>query len=349
MAGEPSVDLFVPGRLCILGEHSDWAGAFRSQNLRIPVGMTLSANLQQGILATASKNDTVTIGNGSTEINLSMNEHALGEIARGPGYWRLAAAAALVMFRSYGVGGVRIAITDRGLPVGRGLGSSAAICVVVVRAFAALYELDLTTFEEMGLSYDAEKLTGSLCGRMDQVCATGNGFRLMTHDGESSTGESIPSEYVFHFLVVDLGQQQSKQVILRGLQTAYPVPTSLRHRRLHRALGDQNHKLVKKACRAITDGSASDLGRVMSASQIELDRAARPICRNELDSSRLYSILTDPIIRRATYGGKGVGSHGGSAAQLLCKSIDLRSGMICYIRDTYGYHSFPLDVPDISS
>jgi galactokinase len=30
MAGqEGSLELFVPGRLCLFGEHSDWAGAMR--------------------------------------------------------------------------------------------------------------------------------------------------------------------------------------------------------------------------------------------------------------------------------------------------------------------------------
>jgi galactokinase len=31
-------ELFVPGRLCILGEHSDWAGEYRDTNGSIPYG-----------------------------------------------------------------------------------------------------------------------------------------------------------------------------------------------------------------------------------------------------------------------------------------------------------------------
>lgn len=32
------LELFVPGRLCILGEHSDWAGEYRKTNGSIPYG-----------------------------------------------------------------------------------------------------------------------------------------------------------------------------------------------------------------------------------------------------------------------------------------------------------------------
>ena len=37
----PSHELFVCGRLCLLGEHSDWAGGFRSENPDVPVGKCL--------------------------------------------------------------------------------------------------------------------------------------------------------------------------------------------------------------------------------------------------------------------------------------------------------------------
>ena len=32
------VEIFVPGRLCILGEHSDWAAEFRTDNPSISYG-----------------------------------------------------------------------------------------------------------------------------------------------------------------------------------------------------------------------------------------------------------------------------------------------------------------------
>ncbi len=33
--------IFVPGRICLVGEHSDWAGGYRRINVQIEKGYTL--------------------------------------------------------------------------------------------------------------------------------------------------------------------------------------------------------------------------------------------------------------------------------------------------------------------
>jgi galactokinase len=32
------MEVFVPGRLCVLGEHTDWAGNYRDVNKHVPYG-----------------------------------------------------------------------------------------------------------------------------------------------------------------------------------------------------------------------------------------------------------------------------------------------------------------------
>ncbi|KAH8052051.1 hypothetical protein JL722_10498 [Aureococcus anophagefferens] len=44
-------EVFVPGRLCLFGEHSDWSGAFRRFNPAIGVGATLVLGTTQGLYA----------------------------------------------------------------------------------------------------------------------------------------------------------------------------------------------------------------------------------------------------------------------------------------------------------
>jgi galactokinase len=39
--------LFVPGRVCLFGEHSDWAGGFRRFNADITPGATLVVGTNQ--------------------------------------------------------------------------------------------------------------------------------------------------------------------------------------------------------------------------------------------------------------------------------------------------------------
>lgn len=52
-----SIKLFVPGRLCLIGEHSDWAGLYRTINSSIVPGQAIVTGIEQGIYATVEKNE----------------------------------------------------------------------------------------------------------------------------------------------------------------------------------------------------------------------------------------------------------------------------------------------------
>jgi len=43
--------LFVPGRICLFGEHSDWVGGYRRINAEITKGYPLICGTDQGIIA----------------------------------------------------------------------------------------------------------------------------------------------------------------------------------------------------------------------------------------------------------------------------------------------------------
>ena len=45
------MELFVPGRVCLFGEHSDWAGGYRRVSTAIEKGYTLICGTNQGIYA----------------------------------------------------------------------------------------------------------------------------------------------------------------------------------------------------------------------------------------------------------------------------------------------------------
>ena len=49
------VDLFVPGRLCLFGEHTDWAGMYRSVNSALEKGEAIVTGIEQGIYAKAER------------------------------------------------------------------------------------------------------------------------------------------------------------------------------------------------------------------------------------------------------------------------------------------------------
>jgi len=49
--------IFVPGRLCLFGEHSDWAGGYRRIDESIAPGYCLAIGTEQGINAIVSCSD----------------------------------------------------------------------------------------------------------------------------------------------------------------------------------------------------------------------------------------------------------------------------------------------------
>ena len=74
---------------------------------------------------------------------------------------------------SFAVCGLELDNYATTLPAEKGLSSSAALCVLVARAFSEAYGLRLSVRGEMELAYLGETTTPSQCGRMDQCCAFG--------------------------------------------------------------------------------------------------------------------------------------------------------------------------------
>ena len=142
------IHLFVPGRLCLFGEHSDWAGMYRSVNSGIEKGMAIVSGVEQGIYATAEKADRfiMTTSPGFPEEEsweCEMDTAKLLETAQRGGYFSYVAGVASYINDNYSVGGIKITVEKRDLPIKSGLSSSAAICVLVARAFNQLYKLKM--------------------------------------------------------------------------------------------------------------------------------------------------------------------------------------------------------------
>ncbi len=157
-----SMKIFVPGRLCLFGEHSDWAGGYRSINASLEKGYALLVGTNQGIYAEVKPHPTNLIiraspSNGTQKtLTLPMEKHALLAEAEKGGFFSYAAGVAyqfLVQTHDCGllhhVGGLEIDNNLTDLPIRKGLSSSAAICVLVARAFNQVYNLKMNLRQEM--------------------------------------------------------------------------------------------------------------------------------------------------------------------------------------------------------
>jgi len=169
IGGEPAGLWSAPGRVNLIGEHTDYndgfvlpfaidrrtyAAATRSAERRIRVASTLEA-------------ETVEVRLDELDLVFPDRREAVPEWARYP----LGVASALLPERDADLPGVDVAIASD-VPVGSGLSSSAAIECAVAAALDELWELDLDRIALARAGRLAEnEAVGAPTGIMDQLAA----------------------------------------------------------------------------------------------------------------------------------------------------------------------------------
>lgn len=341
------IKLFVPGRLCLFGEHSDWAGLHKTMNAEIVPGRAIVTGIEQGIYAEAEKADAFQFicnleNIDSNSFECPMDMHKLRETARGGGFFSYVAGVASYMCEWYHVGGIRIEITDMTLPMKSGLSSSAAVCVLVARAFNILYGLRLNTQGVMNIAYLGEQRTPSRCGRLDQACAFGVNPIAMDFDGNEIDVTRIRIKKPLHYVFADLMSHKDTVRILADLNKAYPFPHNEMEREVHEALGWQNREITERAIRYMEQGEAEKLGALMEEAQTLFDSKLAPMCPEELTAPVLHSVLNDPQIRALVWGAKGVGSQGDGTVQFLAKNAESQTALAEYLEKERNMRTYKL-------
>lgn len=330
--------LFVPGRLCLFGEHTDWAGKYRAMNAEIEPGLSIVTGIEQGIEAEVEKSSIFEMYSDAPEIkevwqdfSCRMSDNELKKVAKSGSFFCYCAGVASYMLEWYKVGGVKITIKKMTLPMKSGLSSSAAICVLVARAFNTVYGLNLNTMGEMNIAYVGELRTSSRCGRLDQACAFGVKPNLMTFDGDEIEVKSINVKKHLYWVFADLCAKKDTIKILRQLNKGFPFAATEAEKREQDALGKKNHAIIHRAIEYMATGNAEALGHLMTEAQQLFDRDIAPMCPDELASPKLHQVLKDPNIQPLVYGGKGVGSQGDGSIQFLAKDENTQEQLLEYL------------------
>lgn len=326
--------LFVPGRLCLFGEHSDWAGGYRSLNPAIEKGYTLIVSTNQGVYAEVKRHPTHLILrsalNDGTKIEAAfpMEKTALLAEAKTGRFFSYAAGVAYQFLTYYGVAGLEIDNYLTDLPIKKGLSSSAAICVLVARAFNCLYDLKMNVRGEMEMAYLGETATPSRCGRMDQGCAYGNRPIMMIFDGQQMDVVELAVPQDLFFVIVDLGASKNTQEILGSLNQAYPFAAGEVQENVREYLGSISANIVQDVAAALQQGDAAKLGELMTVAQREFDKYLIPACPSQLTAPVLHELLKYQPIQPYILGGKGVGSQGDGTAQFIVKDAKSQQQVI---------------------
>jgi UTP-glucose-1-phosphate uridylyltransferase/mevalonate kinase len=345
--------LFVPGRLCLFGEHTDWAGHYRTMNADVAPGAAIVTGIEQGIYAEVEKSPIFELQSVASEIEgqwqdfaCRMDEQELKRIAKSGSFFCYCAGVASYMLEWYKVGGVRIKITQMTLPMKSGLSSSAAICVLVARAFNLLYNLNLNTLGEMNIAYVGELRTSSRCGRLDQACAFGVKPNLMTFDGDEVEVQSLNVKKPLYWVFADLCAEKDTVKILRDLNKAYPFASTEEEQREHDALGVLNQEIIDRAIKYMAEGEVEKLGKLMTEAEELFNSHVAPMCPSELEAPKLRATLSDPKIQPLVFGGKGVGSHGDGSVQFLARDPDSQEKLINYL-NAQGMRAYPLTIKPV--
>jgi len=319
-------------------------------NADIPPGAAIVTGIEEGIYAEAEKSSIFEMQSTAEEIDglwkdfaCRMDEAELKRVAKSGSFFCYCAGVASYMLEWYKVGGVRIRITRMTLPMKSGLSSSAAICVLVARAFNLLYNLNLNTLGEMNIAYLGELRTSSRCGRLDQACAFGVKPNLMTFDGDEIEVQALNVKKALRWVFADLCAEKDTVRILRDLNKAYPFASNEMERREHEALGILNQQIIDRAIRYMAEGKVQELGQLMTEAENLFDSHVAPMSPEALAAPKLHEVLNDPLIQPLVWGGKGVGSHGDGSVQFLARDEECQLKLLDYL-NSKGLKAYQLTI-----
>ena len=341
------VELFVPGRLCLMGEHSDWAGRYRNVNTKIEKGYAIVTGIEEGIYAKATISDNFIVKFENDEnkyFSCEMDIDKLKNIAESGGFWCYVAGVASCIKEQYNVGGLEINITKETIPTKKGLSSSAAICVLVARAFNQVYNLHLNTLGEMNIAYNGEIATPSRCGRLDQACAFGKKPILMTFDGDKLNVKNIKVGEDLHFVFADLMSHKDTIKILADLNRCFPFAQNEIEENVQMGLGKLNKEIIDDSLICIENGNVVGLGKLMIKAQEIFDKFVAPACPQELTSPILHKTLSNEYLQKLSYGCKGVGSQGDGTIQFLAKDKESQQLIKDYLNNELKMSAYTLTI-----
>jgi len=184
-AEEPTLIAHAPGRVNLIGEHTDYNGGF-----------VFPAAINFGTWVAASKRSDNNIVVTAMDYENQQNTFSLDDIHYDDeqGWANYVRGVVKVLKQDFpAFGGANLLVTGN-VPQGAGLSSSASFEVAVLKAMSALYQLPLDGVKAALLGQKAENtFVGCSCGIMDQlISAMGNEGKAMLLDCQSLSIEHSP-------------------------------------------------------------------------------------------------------------------------------------------------------------
>ncbi|GEL21918.1 galactokinase [Pseudonocardia sulfidoxydans NBRC 16205] len=324
--GEPDVVWRAPGRVNLIGEHTDYNDGF-----------VLPWALPLGVTAALRRNDSgivrmVSRQHGPDVVEARVAELAPGSVRGWAGYpagvvWRLRDAGLLAGSPGFDL------VVDGDVPAGAGLSSSAALECVVVRAIDDVLGLGLSGPEAAAHARGAEnEFVGVPSGVMDQMaslmCAQGSALFLDTRSMATRQVPLAVEDAGLTLLLVDtnaphqlvdgeyadrqracaagaaaLGVTALRDVALAGLDDALArIPDDVVRRRVRHVVTENAR--VLDVVGLLDDGRPDEIGPLLTASHVSL-RDDFEVTVPELDTAVVAALGAGALGARMTGGGFG--------------------------------------------
>ncbi|MEO6054851.1 MAG: galactokinase [Chthoniobacterales bacterium] len=188
-----SVRAFAPGRIEILGNHTDYnEGYVLSMAIDLGITASLTPRADRNLLLRSEQSDDAVMAplDGEIATTKTWADYALGVVQQ-------------LISRGVKIGGCDILYSSN-LPQGAGLSSSAALEVSTAVGLSALFGGNFKSLELAKLCRAAENdFVGVGCGLLDQVSSLfGEESHAISLDCRSETVETIPMPENYRWLVI---------------------------------------------------------------------------------------------------------------------------------------------------
>ncbi|MFG2002557.1 galactokinase [Spirillospora sp. NPDC048911] len=331
----------APGRLNLIGEHTDYNDGF-----------VLPFALDLGVSIAAARRDDGMLHLRSLQ---AADEGVVVPLEGGSvDGWAAYPAGVAWLLREHGIGGASLLI-DSDLPVGAGLSSSAALECAAGLALCDLYGIEMDRRELALLAQRAEnEHVGMPCGIMDQsaslLATDGHALMLDCRSGLSSQVPFAPAEAGLSLLVVDTraahvltgGEYAQRRAECEEAARILGVPALRDVKDLAAALGSladpvlrrrvqhivtENHR-VEAAVGLLRAGAVTELGSMLTASHLSL-RDQFEVSWPEAD------VAVEEALRAGARGGRMIGGGFGGSAIVLT-AADRAGAVRTAIIDAYA-------------
>ncbi len=323
------------GRIVLLGEHSDWAGRYCILSA-VEKGIT-------GQIGTREDNKLVvfseiwgeTFKKTYTLNNLSHNDVKSERDV----LMYFPAVARVLLDDNYPIGGLEISCkTD--LPVKKGLASSAAICILIVKAFDRVYNLGLDEKTIIDITFRAENLLGIKCGKMDQAAIIYHKHPIFINFKEDPfTIENIIPSNRFYFVVGNCLGTKDTESILENLSNALFQKSGSEKEKKYKIAShyfwELLPELVLRGKKILYEGKVKEFGELMREAQQLYDEYMMPLSPEELKAPKMHDFL-EIIRNEGSVGEKWSGSGGDGAFLALSEDEVHQQQLIKTIRENHG-------------